>query len=161
MSNYRPVYGKQLWNNDTFVSVSTEAKIVYFYLLTNPESEITGIQKVRIGRIASDCNLEQEMVQEALYELCGNELITYNDETNFVYIYRYFHFAKGTIKNPSVLAKCIQRQRELALDNDSWELFDYEYPEELLAINKSLMNHQSNKNKNEAKNKNGNEDSNN
>ena len=158
MSNYRPIYGKQLWSNDAFVSVSTEAKIVYFYLLTNPESEITGIQKVRIGRIACDCNLDAEIVHEALLELLGNDLIVYNDETNFVYIYRYFHFAKGTIKNPSVLAKCIQRQRELALDNDSWELFDYEYPEELLSINKTLMNHQTNKDKNNTKSKNENRD---
>ena len=152
MSNYRPVYGKQLWNNDVFVSISAEAKIVYFYLLTNPESEITGIQKIRVGRIAYDCDIEQDLVHDALYELCGNDLIVYMDEANLVYVYRYFHFSKGTIKNPALLAKCIQRQRELIQNKDIWNLFDDEYNDELLSINKVLMNNQTNKDKDKDKN---------
>lgn len=154
MSNYRPVYGKQLWNNDVFVSISAEAKIVYFYLLTNPESEITGIQKIRVGRIAYDYDIEQDLVHDALYELCGNDLIVYMDEAKLVYVYRYFHFSKGTIKNPALLAKCIQRQRELIQNKDIWNLFDDEYNDELLSINKVLMNYQTNKDKDKYKDKN-------
>lgn len=53
------------------------------------------------------------------------------------------------IKNPSILSKALNRERELIDNKEVWQLFDMEFYYELELINEALIKNQSNKNKND------------
>ena len=118
---------------------------MYLYLITNPDSKVTGICKIRPSRIACDCNLDKDIVFDCLFKLAAANLIYIWDEKNLVYIKNHFHFQKGIIKNPEILLNVIKRQKELIQNSDAWKLFEEENKEDIELINKRLIEIKTNK----------------
>lgn len=147
MSNYNPVY-KSLWTSQKFAQLDLKAKLVYIYLITNERTQSTGIYQILPKQIACDCDLTAEEVTNALKKFIEVGLIRHWPKENHIFIYKYFKYAKGMIKNPTILNGCLKRQQELINNKEAWELFSTEYKKELEVIDEALIKQQTNKNKN-------------
>jgi len=145
MGNYNPVY-KSLWTNQKFSGLESDEKLVFLHLLTNEKTQQTGIYQILPKQIACDCNLDLDIVTEAIQSLISNSLIVYWEQGSLIYIHKFFKFSKGMIKNPNILKKIIDRQRELIKNSEAWKIFDSEFKEELASINTTLVDSQSNSN---------------
>lgn len=148
MGNYNPIY-KSIWQSQRFTKLQPNEKLVYLNLLTNKQVSQSGIYNIMPQYIACDCGLDTKEVINILEKLDKLQMIKFYKDENLIFIHKYFKYTRGMIKNPSILSKALNRERELIDNKEVWQLFDMEFYYELELINEALIKNQSNKNKND------------
>jgi hypothetical protein len=85
-----------LWRSARFLAVSSDAKALHLYLLTSPHQNSAGTYHLPDGYACADLQWPLEQYLSSRAELVAAKLIAFDEETNEVYLLRWFqHCAKG------------------------------------------------------------------
>ena len=139
MGNYNPIY-KNIWTSEKFSKLPPKEKLIYLHLLTNKHTTTLGICLIKIPYIACDCGLTNDEVKSALTLITKIGLIDYFENKNLFYIYKFFKYSKGTIKNPNTLLKTMFREFELLNDKNVKDIFLAENTNDLNELKKQIEN---------------------
>ncbi len=134
-----------IWQDNWFEDLDPESKLLFFYLLTNPQTNMLGIFELSLKRMAFDTGLKSEVVETSLQKFAQDEKVIHEDGfivlTNFIKHQRYnknmrigagndfnklpLSFRTKILRNPS---KGFERVRNGLLKKEIE--YEYEYEEE-------------------------------
>lgn len=98
-------YGKvqtEFWEHPGVRRLSTEAKLLYVYLLTGPHTNMAGCFKVPKGYVADDLGWVSETVSGGFRELSVEGFVTYDDTTRYVLVHGFLKFNRIVNRNIAV-----------------------------------------------------------
>jgi len=107
-------YGKvqtEFWENPGVRRLTTEAKLLYLYLLTGPHTNMAGCFKAPAGYIADDLGWVSDTVSKAFAELSGEGFATFDEECRFVLVHGFLKF--NQIANPKMAIGMMKWFREV------------------------------------------------
>lgn len=85
MANSRPIYFK-IYKKKNVLALSSEALLLYLYILTNEQTSLTGCYKLSLALTWEQTRLSIEKIKECLKELEKQNLIEISDETDEIFI---------------------------------------------------------------------------
>jgi hypothetical protein len=103
MAEYRNVQSK-IWEDEWFVSLDAEGKVLFFYLITNHRASVAGIYTLPIRSIEFETGLKQERVASLLAEFEAAGKLMYADSVIWVTNLRRYQETKSP-----TLQNCISR----------------------------------------------------
>lgn len=65
------------WRDSWIATLTPAEKLLYLYLLTNPEVNIIGVYEIRAAQISIDTGIEESMVERVLQKFQASGRITY------------------------------------------------------------------------------------
>ena len=101
MSKYRKI-DPRIWNDAKFNDLSSNAKLVFFLLLTHPHLTALGAMRASIAGLANDLRFTEKAFRESLGECFQNGLIKHDERACFVWLPNYLKYNKPG--NPNVLS---------------------------------------------------------
>jgi len=107
-------YGKvqtEFWEHPGVRSLSTEAKLLYVYLLTGPHTNMAGCFKAPAGYIADDLGWVSETVSKGSAELSAEGFATFDADNRFVLIHGFLKH--NQIANPKMAIGMMKWFREV------------------------------------------------
>lgn len=107
MAKYRYIKDS-FWTDPYIEKLSPDYKLVFLYLLTNPQCNVGGVYEIRIKRIAYETGYDVEVIENILkrFEDDG-KIITWND---WLYI---VNFTKNQADNPAIQKGILRIYSEL------------------------------------------------
>ncbi|PKL18389.1 MAG: hypothetical protein CVV49_06245 [Spirochaetae bacterium HGW-Spirochaetae-5] len=69
----------KIWNDHYFANLTQPEQIIFFYLITNSATNISGVYEISIKRIAAETNNNTDFVEETLKKFEKDEKIKYKD----------------------------------------------------------------------------------
>lgn len=138
-----------IWQDKWFEDLDPESKLLFFYLLTNPQTNMLGIFELSLKRMAFDTGLKSEVVKASLQKFAQVEKVIHEDGfivlTNFIKHQRYnknmrigagndfnklpLSFRTKILRNPSkgfervrngLLKKEIEIESEIEVESESF-----------------------------------------
>ncbi len=79
-----------LWRSKRFKSVSEGAQLLHLYYITNHHQTLAGVHQIPEGYALTDLNWSKETYRQARDELIQAGLIIFDDETEEVFVCRWF-----------------------------------------------------------------------
>lgn len=102
MSRYRKVDPK-IWNDAKFMKLSTNAKLVFLFLLTHPHMTALGAMRANIPGLTMELGMTPEAFREAFRECfaegCGKPLLEYDEHHNLVSLPNFIKYNKPESPN--------------------------------------------------------------
>lgn len=98
-------YGKvqtEFWEHPGVRRLSTEARLLYLYLLTGPHTTMVGCFKAPRGYVADDLGWVSETVSERFGELSREGFVTYDETTRYVLVHGFLKFNRIVNRNIAV-----------------------------------------------------------
>lgn len=89
----------KIWNDEKFVTLTEDAKLLFLYLLTCPHSNALGVYVLKLGYIGEDLNWERGRGFEALSKLLQEGLIAYDKACSLVFVRNYLNYNKVSNEN--------------------------------------------------------------
>lgn len=89
----------KIWNDEKFVTLTDDAKLLFLYLLTCPHSNALGVYVLKLGYIGEDLNWERGRGFEALSKLLQEGLIAYDKACSLVFVRNYLNYNKVSNEN--------------------------------------------------------------
>jgi hypothetical protein len=91
---------RTILRDNKFNHVSTEAKLVFFVLLVHPNLTLLGAMHCSIAGLASELGWPIEKLQEALLELCAQDMVLVDLKAHLIWLPNFLHhnppfFANG------------------------------------------------------------------
>jgi len=136
MAKYRSIHVK-IWDDPDFESYSSDKKLVFIYLCTNPSTSESGIYAVTPKKITDNTIIKLETVIDALKTMKN---VMWDEKLNYVYIRRFRVYNGGGA--PENVKKAIVTEFLQSSTLPFWNNFVEDYPEFkdcLLATGKPLM----------------------
>jgi hypothetical protein len=103
---YRPIQC-QIWTDEKFKVLTPRQKLLFFYVLTSPHSNMLGIYVLKFPYAAADMNMDEG-------ELCGHMgvlethgFVQYDDEAEVVFIKNFIEHNK--MRNPNSVKGAVAR----------------------------------------------------
>lgn len=107
-------YGKvqtEFWEHPGVRRLSTEAKLLYVYLLTGPHTNMAGCFKAPAGYIADDLGWVSDTVSKGFAELSAEGFATIDAASRFVLVHGFLRF--NQIANPKMAIGMMKWFREV------------------------------------------------
>jgi len=139
MPKYRPVHTK-IWKDKDFQNSGKDAKLLFFYLITNESINNSGIYEIPIKTIAMETGITVSMIGQLL----GNDSIKnikFDKENEIVFVVNVRKYCKTG--NPVQVEKGIISEFELTKKTPLWKRFvelNPYYKSKLSIIDQSLTN---------------------
>lgn len=95
-----------IWNDDKFPLLSDDAQIVFFHLLTTPQTTTFGLFKGGVGTLAEEKRWPPERYRDALRILVSQGMVHYDRDALLLYIPRALRY------NPPSSVKVIKEWAE-------------------------------------------------
>ena len=86
------------WKDPVIRRMGNFTKLVFIYLITNPNSDMTGLYRLSLGQIAFDLGVDVDTVKTATIELIGMDRIGYDEANEIVWVKNMF---KYQVRKPS------------------------------------------------------------
>lgn len=93
------VVNTHFWNDDFILDLKADEKLLFLYILTNPQTDLCGAYQIAMKRITFDTGLTAARVRTILDKFEAAEKVCYRDGWMLVK-----NFAKHQVKNPKVTA---------------------------------------------------------
>lgn len=91
MGKYRKV-DPRIWNDAKFRTLSDNAKLVVFFLLTHPHMTAVGAMRATPEGLASELGWSQKGFREAFQEVCEKGIAKHDDEASFVWLPKFLRY---------------------------------------------------------------------
>ncbi|GKU27262.1 hypothetical protein CFOLD11_40890 [Clostridium folliculivorans] len=112
--NYKIVQ-RDFWQDEKIMSMTTEERYLYLYLLTNPYSSNIGIYKITKEQIKEHTGYEIDKVCNMINSLISNyKVIAYNEDTKEIAIEKWGKY--NLIKGGKVMEESMKKQLSLVVD---------------------------------------------
>jgi hypothetical protein len=103
------------WNDEKFVKLSQDGKMLFLYFLTCPHSNSIGAYVAKKGYISEDLKWDTKRVSKTLSELLQNGLIKYDESLSVVVVVNYLKH--NTIENPNQCKSAVKNFQSLPKTN--------------------------------------------
>lgn len=88
---FSKVHGRALWRSKRFLGLSdSDAKLLLFYFMTSEHQTSAGAYAIPDGYAVADLGWELKRYHKARAQLVEAELIAFDEETDTVYVERWF-----------------------------------------------------------------------
>lgn len=98
MAQYR-VINQRIQNDRKFRSLSHNAQLIFFLLITHPHMTSLGAMRNSLSGLASEWNFDGEAFREAFRELLAEGIVKANAESNFIAFTNFVKYNKPTSPN--------------------------------------------------------------
>lgn len=122
MARYRNVHVK-IWRDPDFQEYSPSGKLIFIYLLTNPDLGESGIYAVTPKTISRETGLRERQVTDIVTKQLKNVL--YDEPTNTVFLAKYLAYSSLGGRN-DLRWKAIKNERATT-PSPLWKKFDEAY----------------------------------
>ena len=78
-----------MWNKPGFRSLSTDARFVFFFLITGPATSLSGLFSYPVETISSCTGIKQPSVKKAMSELVDSGRIMWDEEWGLVLVLKW------------------------------------------------------------------------
>lgn len=99
------------WLDKDTKPLSPQAKLVFLYLITNPHAHVSGIYYLPAVLIPKETGLEKRKADEAMAALWDADLISYDDESEVVWVRNMMRYQGRGEKNERSAARQIESIR--------------------------------------------------
>jgi len=138
MATYRNFY-PQFWEDDFILDLKKDEKYLYFYLLTNPKTNLWGIYEISLKVMEFHLDMKSDQILKLIDRLQLSDKIIYSKETNEIVIRNWlkynFNPSPLVVKNIENGLKTIKNQNLIqylyGIDTLS---IQYQYPINTLSI---------------------------
>ena len=110
MARYRRIETK-IWGKKEFFSLSKNAQLIYFHLLTNPFSNGIGLYQASIEGLAHHVDMVSTSYRHGVDELINGGLMRYDIEYQVVYLTKFFEQEKPS--NPAHFTSLLNEIEEI------------------------------------------------
>lgn len=83
-----------IWRSERFLTVSDEAKVLYFYYLTSEHQNSAGAYRILDGYACTDLRCDLKQYKRNRDELIKAELVAFDPGTSEVYLLRWFQHCR-------------------------------------------------------------------
>ena len=90
----------QIWSEWWFQEYSSQTKLFYIYLITNPNSTIYGIQRHTFKKVCFETELSREQIKSSIDEI--GDVVSFIEESDklfWSYVHNYFYHYSGKFRN--------------------------------------------------------------
>ena len=132
MARYQKIHS-QIWHDEKFITLSDDARLLFFYLLSSPHSNSIGIYVLPKSYAISDLNWTEKRFTKPFHELLGKELVLYDETVRLVCLPN--HCKHNSLENENqakAAAKIIYELPKSSLFSHILELFDKPFHKQLL-----------------------------
>lgn len=98
MSKYRKIESK-IWNDAKFNSLSDEAKLLFFFLLTHPHLTALGAMRASINGLADELKWGEKAFREAFQEVFDKGMLKRDEGTCFIWLPNFLKYNKPESPN--------------------------------------------------------------
>lgn len=98
MSKYRKIEAS-IWNDSKFMALTDQAKLLFFYLLTNQNLTALGAMKANTAGLATDLKWEQEQFDRAFNELTEKAMVKFDMSASFLLLPNFLKYNKPESPN--------------------------------------------------------------
>ena len=123
MAKYRPIK-TSFWEDDWIASLTTNEKLLFLYLLTNPHTNLCGIYRVSIRYLSFETGIEKDQIIKCLERFSKDEKVEYLDGWIILKNHQKHQTASPKIKQG------IERE----MSEIPQEIANYRYPIDTLSI---------------------------
>lgn len=103
-----------VWRSKRFLSLPDDGRLLWFYFAAGPHQTSAGCSRIPPAYAESDLGWSCDRYRQAMRELVAGDLIVADDETNEIYVCRWFqHCSPTNAKHAAGIASNISR-----LDSD-------------------------------------------
>lgn len=100
MAHYRKVEVK-IWNDEKFNSLSCNAKLILFMLLTHPHMTPIGAMRGTVNGLAAELKMEIKGFQEGFKEVLTKAIAKHDDDASFIWLPNFIKYNKP--ESPNVI----------------------------------------------------------
>ena len=100
MARYRKV-DTRIWNDQKFNTLSTEGKLLFFFLLSHPHMTAIGGMRSSLLGLASELNWTEEQFRSALQECFLKGMIKYDEKSSFIWLPNFLKYNQP--ESPNVI----------------------------------------------------------
>ncbi len=98
-----------MWRKPSFKKLSSNTKFVFLFLLTGPDTNLSGILSYSVDEICSFTKLDKRAVKASLLELVESRRILWDDEVDMILVVRWIYH--NPVTNPKLLAGALAHIR--------------------------------------------------
>lgn len=69
----------RIWDDEYFVNLTPNEKLIFMYLLTNPLTHISGVYHITVRRIAFDTKLDEDLVAQTVQKFHDDTKLKYHE----------------------------------------------------------------------------------
>ena len=104
MANFRQVK-TQLWNDVKFLEISKDAKLLFIWTFTHPETNCSGLTLFNADVCIRQTGLSRVVMEKAMQELEEIALVEYDKKHNILWVMNQFKHAP---KSPKIVEAVIK-----------------------------------------------------
>lgn len=104
MANFRQVK-TQLWNDVKFLEVSPEAKLLFIWTFTHPDTNCSGLTLFNDDVCMRQTSLSRKVMEKAMLELIEIAMVEYDKKYNILWVMNQFKHAP---KSPKIVEAVIR-----------------------------------------------------
>lgn len=95
-----------IWNDEKFINLSQEAKLLFLYLLTSTHSNSIGLYVLPKGYILADLEWTDKQLSKPFAELLDKGFVLYDDRVRLLFIQN--HLKHNPLENPNQVKAAIK-----------------------------------------------------
>lgn len=118
----------EIWEDEKIIELSAIEKLIFIYLSTNARCPCSGIYKLSIPTMSFELNIEIKDIKESLETLSKNNLISFDNLKNSVWVQGKIKHSKIDFKN-YVAIKSISNDLDSFKGSSWYGAFFDKYPE--------------------------------
>lgn len=100
MAHYRKVEVR-IWNDEKFNALSSNAKLVFFMLLTHPHMTPIGAMRGTPNGLAAELKMDLKDFQEAFQEVLSKAIAKHDEDASFLWLPNFLKYNKP--ESPNVI----------------------------------------------------------
>lgn len=98
MARFRKI-DPRIWNDEKFMSLNDESKLLFFMLLTHPHLTMLGAMRATLAGLAEEVEWDLERFSKRFSELLANGLVNHDKRGKLVHIGNYLKY--NSLENPN------------------------------------------------------------
>lgn len=98
MARYRKIDPK-VWNDQKFMSLTNNGKLIFFYILTHPALAACGAMRASIPGLAAELKWDEKDFREAFHELLDKDMLKHDSEACFIWFPKFLKYNRPESPN--------------------------------------------------------------
>lgn len=100
MARYRKI-DTRIWNDQKFNTLSTDGKLLFFFLLSHPHMTAIGAMRASLLGLASELGWEEKKFRTALEQAFSHGMIRYDERSSFIWLPNFLKYNQP--ESPNVI----------------------------------------------------------
>ena len=89
----------RVWNDEKFMSLSRDGKLVFLFLLTHPSQTMLGAMRASLPGLASELGMAFKEFSAALLEIVEHDMVRFDEKASFVWFPNWLRYNRPESPN--------------------------------------------------------------